>query len=94
MRKVREDCKCGDFEDSIFIFDSDCQLTLDKENDKAYCKPEADNICRVSVASLAAAYRNAENANDPQCYDKDPMYRRTQETWASCSKGKNLICLN
>ena len=75
-------CKCPKCDK-----DPSCQLTL--KNDKITCKKEAGTLCRNSVALWAAAYRNAENANDPRCKKDDPNYIASQQASASCHKGNN-----
>ena len=45
--------------------------------------------CRKEIAAWAEAYRNAENANEPQCRDEDPNFKSSQETFTSCPQGNN-----
>ena len=75
---LQDKCNCNNELTNI-----DCQL--EKESDEhIFCKTTTSTSCRDSVFYFANAYRTAENANDPECYEKDPGYRGTQVAEASC----------
>ena len=76
---VLDSCKCHN------RFSAECQLELDQENDAINCKSEVTDSCLAAVKNWALAYKNCDNADDPECKDQDPNYAASQKTWQSCS---------
>ena len=64
---------------------ADCQLELDQEIDAINCKSEVTDSCLAAVKNWALAYKNCDNADDPECKEQDPNYAASQKTWQSCS---------
>ena len=77
-----ENCNCVDVDGTD---DKMCQLNHDDEHTS--CKPSANATCKEAVASWANAYQTAENAHDPECFDKDPNYKISQEAHRICTNG-------
>lgn len=82
---VIKNCKCSEFSET-------CQLIQSGPfGSGGGCKPFADDSCRNAVVAFAGIFKNAKNANDPECKDKDRRYKSALETWANCSKGNNEV---
>ena len=81
LKAVLDNCKCNDK-----FSNENCQIQ--KHSEHRFCKALAVKSCRDSVASLAEAFRKAENAKEPACFEQDPGYNISQVEEASC-KGIN-----
>ena len=67
----------------------ECKATVDDYDDyEINCFKDVSTNCRISIDSVAEAYKNAANAKDPECYSEDPMYEVTQKASLKCAQGK------
>ena len=79
--KAAEDCNCNEPDAKT------CQLMFtirENETSTITCTEKTSTLCRQSVGAWARAYRNAENADHPECRKGDPNFKASQDAYFSC----------
>ena len=63
----------------------ECELIFN--SDSYICKANVSTSCYSAVENWANAYSTSSNAKDPECRDRDPNFKASQNTWKACSEG-------